>query len=329
MGTNKDFFLENAELLEKTRWQNQIYREQPKRERCKLCGEALPANPDLRTGGIDYCFCVNCGHFNGGHQDTETFVRRIYLDDKTYSARYTGVDFESRAKDIYYPKADFLRQNLPSGGVSVLDIGCGGGYFVYACLQNNIPAEGFDLSRSAVEFGNFHIDQRTGKRPLRTALESDFYEIIINSKATVLSVIGVIEHLREPQKFFDAFERSGIRYLFYSVPMFSSTVLVENVFKDVFPRQLGADHTHLFTEESIGWMHQNMRWQSIAEWRFGTDVMDLYRSILLMLHKSGASDKVTGLFTRHFGDGVGEMQAVLDSRHFCSEIHCLVQKKGL
>ena len=71
------------------------------------------------------------------------------------------------------------------------------------------------------------------------------FEEIKNSDADVISAIGVIEHLREPHKFFEAFKESKARYIYYSVPMFSLSVALENVSDDIFPRQLSAGHTHL------------------------------------------------------------------------------------
>ena len=158
-------------------------------------------------------------------------------------------------------------------------------------------------------------------------LNQIFFDTIANSDATVISAVGVIEHLRDPLAFLDAFELSGAQFLFYSVPMFSLSVILENIFTDIFPRQLSGGHTHLFTEQSIDWLHQNRNLNSVAEWRFGTDIMDLYRSISVEMKKKGASSKLVSLFNQGLGENIDELQAVLDTKHFCSEIHCLVAKR--
>jgi 2-polyprenyl-3-methyl-5-hydroxy-6-metoxy-1,4-benzoquinol methylase len=133
----------------------------------------------------------------------------------------------------------------------ILDVGCGSGYFVYASLLRNLAATGCDVSKTMVDFGNTQINHQLNKSPLKHESEEGFFESIIKSNADVISAIGVIEHLREPHKFFSAFQKSKAKYLYYSVPMFSFSVALENVFKNVFPRQLSGGHTHLFTESSI------------------------------------------------------------------------------
>jgi hypothetical protein len=177
-----------------------------------------------------------------------------------------------------------------------------------------------------IEFGNHQISLIRNQNPLSHILESDFFKSIASTDATVISAIGVIEHLREPSAFFDAFHQSNAQYLFYSVPMFSLSSMLENIFSDIFPRQLSGGHTHLFTEQSIEWLHENRQLSSVAEWRFGTDVMDLYRSIRVEMKRKGASHKLISLLNKGLGKNIDNLQVVLDEQHFCSEIHCLVSK---
>ncbi len=156
--------------------------------------------------------------------------------------------------------------------------------------------------------------------------ESDFYEIVAGSDCSVLSTIGVIEHLQEPHKLFHAYQRSRTRYLYFSVPMFSLSVILENALPDIYPRQLSGAHTHLFTEDSIDWLYQSKGFTALAEWRFGTDVMDLYRSLTVRIQQNRSSPTALERLDSGLGRSVDALQAVLDQAHFCSEIHCLVSK---
>ena len=52
------------------------------------------------------------------------------------------------------------------------------------------------------------------KNKLNLVNEENIYKEITESHAEILSVIGVIEHLREPFKLFDAFRKSKIKYIF-------------------------------------------------------------------------------------------------------------------
>jgi SAM-dependent methyltransferase len=329
-GIKADFFSENDTLLKKAIRENQSYSRQPRRASCKLCTHQLNEVADFKSHGISYGFCVNCGHLNGLFEDTKEFVKDLYIENggREYSKNYIDNDFRSRTQNIYVPKLNFLIESLPQHEpLKILDVGCGSGYFVFACLSQGVSANGIDVSKVMIEFGNAQISHLTGRSPLEHIPEDGFFDAIIQSDATVLSAIGVIEHLRNPQRFLTAFRKSDIKYLFYSVPMFSLSALIENVFTLIFPRQLSGGHTHLFTESSIAWLHKSENIFPIAEWRFGTDVMDLYRSIFVGLRSNGSSKTVLEQLENGLAANIDEIQAIFDKSHFCSEIHCLTKKE--
>jgi SAM-dependent methyltransferase len=329
VGAKSELFDHNDALVAENAKQADLYNRQPARTQCKICNQKLSGVQDFTSHGIQYVFCSACGHLNGMHADTESFARDLYIEawGANYARDYLDPNFVARADQIYAPKLEFLRSSLPAvTQIRLLDVGCGSGYLVYAALRNGIQCTGLDVNRTMVDFGNDQIAHLLNARPLAFYGESDFLESMVHTDANVVSAIGVIEHLREPAAFFDAFRRSKARYLFYSVPMFSFSVLVEAVFQRVFPRQLSGGHTHLFTEKSIAWMHVEQKLNALAEWRFGTDVMDLFRSMRVELEKCGASQKVLSLLDEEIGGDVDALQEVLDARHFCSEIHCVVEK---
>ena len=177
-----------------------------------------------------------------------------------------------------------------------------------------------------IEYGNNNIFNIINKKPLKYINENDFYNFILETDANVISLIGVIEHLKEPNDFFEAFKKSKCKFMFYSVPMFSFSVILENFFTKVFPRHLSGGHTHLFTEESITKMHNILGVKSVAEWRFGTDIMDLFRSSMFSLSENDCSDYVINNFKKNFLHQLDDLQNILDKNHFCSEIHVLAGK---
>ena len=323
-----DFFSNNNDLLEKAVGQNQLYSNQPKMVCCKLCQATLMEEVDFSSHGVGYVFCQKCNHLNGIYEDTKFFIEKMYMSDdgKEYANNYIDENFEKRAIEIYLPKVDFLVTTLPPKLNKILDIGCGSGYFVFASLLRNLQAEGLDVSKTMVEFGNFQISQILGSSPLKYADEDEFFEVIKDTDAEIVSAIGLIEHLREPQRFFEAFKTSRAKYLYYSVPMFSLSVALENASSNVFPRQLSGGHTHLFTEESIVEMNGLMNVSSIGEWRFGTDIMDLYRHLMVNLQSNDVSQKMIKYLYDGFGAKIDELQNILDSNHSCSEIHVVAVK---
>jgi len=328
--TKSDFFSSNESLLAKAEKQNELYLKQPIRTKCKICSQALSSDCDFISHQVQYIFCDGCGHLNGAYEDTKAFVENLYFqaEGDDYAINYLDAKYVERTNNIYLPKVDFLLNNLPSKTeLKLLDVGCGAGYFVYAAILRGIDATGIDVSQTMIEFGNQQISHLQQQRPLTHSSESDFFESIANSDAKVISAIGVIEHLRDPQAFFDAFQQSEAQYLYYSVPMFSFSVMLENIFTDVFPRQLSGGHTHLFTEQSINWLYENYNLNSLAEWRFGTDIMDLYRTMSVEMIKKGASTKLEAFLKEGLAKNIDQLQAVFDEKHFCSEIHCLAVKR--
>ena len=318
--TKKDFFTKNSKLLKRIKKYNNIYSSQPLRKLCKLCKAKLLKKEDFTSHGVAYKFCPNCFHLNGNFEETEEFIKNLYLLDGTeYSSNYTDENFLNRAQEIYVPKLNFLLESIKLENNQLLDIGCGSGYFVYASIKEGYKAKGIDVNKIMIEFGNNQIFRETKQKPLIYVEEDAFYDFISETEAH--------EHLREIDLFFEAFKESKASYLLYSVPMFSLSAIIESVFKEVFPRQLGGAHTHLFTESSIRQMHKILDVNIVSEWRFGTDIMDLYRSLRTLLENKKTSETMINLFHEGFFEEVDMLQSVLDKNHFCSEIHCVVSKK--
>jgi len=328
LGTKKSFFSDNDALLERAARQSKLYASQPARTHCKLCNSPLPPATDFTSHGVGYSFCADCSHLNGAFEDTKAFIEQLYVADagSEYSSNYIDKDFVRRTRDIYVPKIDFLLENLAPGEHRLLDVGCGSGYLVYAALLRDLPARGIDVGSLMVDFGNRQISHFANAAPLTHVAEKAFYESIMTSEADIVAAIGVIEHLREPHEFFKAFANSGASYLYYSVPMFSFSVILENIFTDIFPRQLSGGHTHLFTEESLQRMNSLIGVRPVAEWRFGTDVTDLYRSVLTSLRKNRVSQQLIERLDKGLATSIDDIQAVFDRSHFCSEIHCVAAK---
>jgi SAM-dependent methyltransferase len=247
-------------------------------------------------------------------------------DGKDYSKGYVDEGYNQRVEDIYLPKADFLSSSLPKKNYEILDVGCGAGHFVLACSLRNLKATGIDVSKVMIDFGNQQIRNKTNDTLLRVVDENSIYEEVKSTNAEVISAIGVIEHVREPRKFFEAFKQSRARYLFYEVPMFSLSALLENVSPKVFPRLLSGGHTHLFTENSLQKMNELMNVKTVAQWRFGADAQDLLRHLLVNLELNGTSKKTVNILENTLGNGIDEIQSVIDKNHFCSETHAIVER---
>ena len=142
-----------------------------------------------------------------------------------------------------------------------------------------------------------------------------------------MSMIGVLEHLQNPREVLASLVANGrVRYVFLSVPLFSPCVYLEMAFPGVFHRQLSGGHTHLFTDESLDWMCRAYQLERISEWWFGTDVVDLYRTVRVSIETQGASERTRAHWTNQMLPALDQMQRALDEQHAASEVHVLLRK---
>ena len=324
------FFESNDKLQERVREICAIYARQPKRSACKNCSRPLGGLTFTKLG-VEYVQCEKCGHLNGRHEDTGEFVQALYTDNggAAYATTYSATDrsaYESRVRAIYSPKAEFLLDVIGDGAKDLRfsDMGAGSGYFVAALLQAGADnVVGYEVSETQVALAR---DMSGGAFRLHSL--DDIAAIVASLEADVVSFIGVLEHLRDPRAVLAALRANrGIRYVYLSVPMFSLTVFLEAVFPSIFHRHLSAGHTHLYTESSLDWMCREFDFTRAGEWWFGTDMVDLYRDVMVSLGKSAGAASLAGAWHETFGDVIDALQLELDRRKLSSEVH-LVLKKG-
>jgi hypothetical protein len=331
-----DYFLSSSSELEKILKIVNSYRSQPRRLICKNCEYPINSSKEkcFTKLGVEYSFCQRCSHCNGAYQDTEFFCHSLYtgLYSIDYVKQYSPIDTEQywkRVNQIYIPKAQFLRESLTEIGESfdgLADFGAGAGYFLAAaqkCGFTNVI--GYDPSQHMVNIGNSFIK---GDVLIRHNL-NDIVNLIVKNKRKIATFIGVIEHLINPRDALKALSRNpSIKYIFFSVPLFSPTVVFESIFDDVVPRHLVGGHTHLYTEKSIQFFCEEFGFERLSEWWFGLDITDLYRSVLVSLNKS--QHDVAALkpyWVDKFMPLIDQLQEVLDKAHVCSEVHILLGKK--
>ena len=110
--------------------------------------------------------------------------------------------------------------------------------------------------------------------------------------------------------------------------MLSLSIFIENVFKNIFPRQLSSDHTHLFSHKSIQYIFNTYGLISVAKWHFGTDSMDLRRSMITELLLNKTSTKGIEIFQEEYfsKEMMNSFQEIIDQQFAGSEIHILAKK---
>lgn len=317
----KNFYIDNTSNLKLVKKINQFYKKQTKRNNCKNCNTKLN-KPIFKNFDIDYISCSRCGHLNGSYEDTNKFVEWLYSKDdgENYSYNYSK-NFNLRVKNIYKPKVKFLKKVLKKK-INLLDLGSGAGHFVRACEMLNINAMGLEPSKKLCLIGNKFLKKN---KLIHKDMESMNNYIEKSETFNVISMISVLEHLQKPNHIIKSIIKSKIEYIYLCVPLFSFSVLIENSFKNVFPRHLAGAHTHLYTEKSLKFLAKKFDLEIIGEWWFGTDIADLYRS-LLITSTNYNTKKYNFFLKKYLFNHLDEIQNILDKKKMCSEVHMVLKK---
>lgn len=330
IGIKSDFFEHNEKMLAMADGMADVFAAQPKREVCKMCGEKLQGDPLFKSHKVQYYLCPNCNHLSGEFQDTEQFANKVYIEDN-YAYNYTAKDrenYKKRLEMIYIPKAQFLIDCLKKDGIDVADIdlidnGAGSGYFVRAMRQLGAKAEGIEISKDQVDFAN-----KMAEETILTQIDSEkIADYIKKTDKKVISAIGVLEHIINLDEILMAIkENENLEYLYLSVPMFSFSAVFEAAHQSCYNRHLGGTHTHLFSDESLKYMADKMGFEIAGTWKFGSDMMDLYRFICVSLEQNGNTD-FKSYFSEKFLPLIDDMQLLVDKSEFASEVHILLKRK--
>ncbi len=326
------FFDENEALLSKSLILNKIYAQQPRRNKCKCCNGDI-SKISFTKLGIDYLICPRCSHLNGAHEDTDAYCATLYTDDggTDYAASYGASDAEfyrQRVEDIYLPKANFLLEALISHGwdpmsLSYSDFGAGSGYFVSALLNKGLSrVSGFEVSQSQTALASKMI----GSSVVRCHGLGETASLMSRTDSDVVCMIGVLEHLQRPREILKAVTGNpSVKFIYISVPLFSACVFFEMMFPTVMQRQLADSHTHLYTDLSLDWMCKEFGLERIAEWWFGTDMVDLYRDVLVRLSQAPETANVAKTWSDVWVPVIDNVQLQLDQRRMSSEVHLLLR----
>ena len=316
----KDFILRNNELTNQAQKWNKFYSKQPKRLFCKVCEKKLEKKI-FNSHYANYTICKYCGHLNGLNQDTKQFNEFLYKKDKNKNfSNFYLKDYNERVKNISKPKLDFLKKII-KGKKQILELGSGAGHFLKACEMNSIKAEGYDVNPSMVKLGSKMLK----KNKINHFKIDEIYEMVLNCDKDILTLIGVIEHLEFPNLIFKNFKKSKAKYMFIAVPTVSLSVFLENSFQNTFPRVLGGVHNNLYSEKSLNFITKKYKLKIIGEWWFGTDIMDLMRTVITN-SKNFNKELYEKSFHKYFISIMDDLQAVIDKNKLCSDVHMIISK---
>lgn len=336
-----NWYCESLKFLADQQAANILYQKQPKRLTCKNCDESLFDDSHHLTQfskkNTLYLVCGRCGHLNGAHEDTEVFCAYLYQpqSENSLTSTYQSVDpaqYCHRVSHIYRPKVQFLMDVLNAQSedprtLSYTDFGAGMGYFVSALSSAGLSdVHGREVSPALIEMGKPFVPEGAIE-PL--ASFDCVVEAIGNTKSDVVSMIGVLEHVRDPRGVLAAIQKNpSIRYVYLSLPLFNFSVLFELMMasQNVMERQLIGGHTHLYTDESIAYFSKEFGLTRCGEWWFGADMMDLHRTMGITLRQNGAVDLAERHLDAMLLPALDGMQKAMDEKKLSSEVHLVLKK---
>jgi SAM-dependent methyltransferase len=335
---HEDFIPLERDYLNRQISAERMYAKGPHRSNCIICQGTIDATSSYGRFGVQYAKCGVCGHFNGLFELTNEFLDYAYVESETvndelkpYSQEFSqgkmADDFQEVVKRIYSPKAEFMREALIRDGfnpnnISVTDVGCGAGHFIAALEHSGIEdVSGFDTLHSAILTAKSHLSHPSRVKQVAPEYLSDF---LTKGSADIVSMMCVLPHLPDPIEALRAMSQNpNMTYTFQKLPMWSFATLLESAFPNLRSRVLAADHTHVFTQESLRWLEASLGLRRVASWSFGSDALDLQRKLIALISAGGASLDFQLLANQQLVELMDNLQRAVDESGQSSEIHVL------
>jgi hypothetical protein len=180
--------------------------------------------------------------------------------------------------------------------------------------------EGIDPMKTTIEFGKTTM----GIAGLNRVQIQDSLIHLSQTSAQLVTMICTLPHVTDQDATLSTMlNNNNIKYTFQKLPMFSLGSMLDVISPKTNSRVLSGAHTHLYTEKSLSYIENKYSLKRIAEWRFGADILDLYRHIQISLHQLNFSETFKSEFTSKFTPLIDDLQRTIDSNNFASEIHVL------
>jgi len=285
-------------------------------DKCPICATASKKSQfRLNIYGGMYYQCSSCNHYFLARRPSEAAIEKFYSSDIHYASTYTDKRItKTRVQQVAIPKAQWMVEQFETiyglKPQSVLDVGAGGGHFVYACKQLGMESQGIEPSEVSREFcrKSFGFDLKA-------------LDFIKNWKAftniDVVTFWGVIEHVPNSMSFLNAAFRllSGRKSLVIAgVPRWDSiSTAIQSLFPNSVVRHLDPlGHINCFTDSSLATAFEISGFAPVAAWYFGMDAYELTTQLSYALK----DNRIISTIGKH----IPSLQIAIDQGQLSDEI---------
>jgi len=162
----------------------------PEFRHCEACGnrDVNSLKQIYRVDGYDVLKCEVCGFVYVDNPALTEVRSEVFYDPGT-------VETHDRYKDTLMAVAESHWEDIQRLGIeegsSILDFGCGNGYFLSIVQNRGMKALGLEINEAAAEYGK-------EKLGVEIVAEPPPYPSLRGMKFDVITMWGVIEHLPKP-----------------------------------------------------------------------------------------------------------------------------------
>ena len=248
--------------------------------KCSLCGlHSSKAKPDVIIHGTTYYACPQCDLRFLKKRLSKIASDKFYSSDETLSFTHRDPKLtEKRISEIVMPKALWAVEKFKDiygrNPKKIVDVGAGGGQFVYAAQKLGLEAYGVEPNEPSRTYC---------KKTFGINLEpTDFLMYAKkNSDIDIITFWMVLEHVPDFMNFFKAarnmFTSKKQGLLIVEVPRWSSLdTAVQRAFPDSVNRHLfPLSHIRIFSDSSLANAFVKSGFTPKAAWYFGMDMYEL------------------------------------------------------
>ncbi|MFC2043815.1 class I SAM-dependent methyltransferase [Chloroflexota bacterium] len=256
---------------------------------CPICNSpAASTRFRVNIYGGRYYQCPACSHCFLIARPSQSALEAFYATNNQYAAMYVDKNsMETRVKQVAAPKAEWMIEQFTLAygrkPTKVLDIGAGGGHFVYAARQLGLEADGIEVSEASRKFcqKNFGFKLEAVDFPKEWNKFSD---------VDIITFWGLIEHVPEPLSLLRAAHQAlhgRDTMAIASSPNWNSfSTAIQTLFPNSVVRHLDPlGHPHIFTDSSLATAFEISGFAPTAAWYFGMDIYELLTQLALSLNE--------------------------------------------